>query len=97
MNYKIQILSKAADDIRIAAKWYEKEQLGLGKRFAKNVKQEVKIIKQNPFAFAVKYQNVRTVLVNKFPYLIHFKIDKIKKEVHIFAVFHTSRNANKWE
>ena len=97
MVYKSIFLPKAKDEVKDAYTWYEKKSKGLGKRFTGNVKQTVIEIEKNPFAFAVKYDNIRTALVNKFPYLIHFDIDEPNKEIIITAVFHTSRNPELWE
>lgn len=46
--------------------------------------------------YAIRYEEVRCMLVSKFPYLVHFIIDKRKHLIEIFAVFHTSRNPKIW-
>ena len=97
MNYNLIILPKAAKDIGNAAKWYNKKSLGLGNRFVFNVNKKATFIKIMPYSFAIKYGNVRTTLVDKFPYLIHYFVDEINKEVLILAVLHTSRNPDIWK
>ena len=97
MNYKINIFPHAANDIKEIVLWYNQKSPGLGKQFTKNIKNTVKILRENPFAFAIKYENKRVVSAKKFPYLIHYKIDELKKEVIILAVLHTKRNPNIWK
>jgi plasmid stabilization system protein ParE len=97
MSYKLTIIPQATEDIKEVALWYNNKSTGLGKRFAQNIKNCAKNIKQNPFAFAVKYENKRVVSVDKFPYLIHYRIDEIGKEIIILAVLHTSRNPEIWD
>ncbi|HET53762.1 MAG TPA: type II toxin-antitoxin system RelE/ParE family toxin, partial [Ignavibacteria bacterium] len=48
--YKSIILPLAKEDIREAAKWYNKQQNGLGKRFTAEVREKVHFIRQNPKA-----------------------------------------------
>ena len=94
MNYKIIIFAEAKTDIKETAIWYNEKQSGLGKRFATSVRNEIAIIRQNPFLYEVRYDDIRTALLETFPYLIHFDI--INNTVFIKAVYHTSRNSEIW-
>jgi len=57
----------------------------------------VGFIKENPKACAKKYDEVRTAVLNTFPFLIHYTIDQIQNIIVITAVLHTSRNPGIWE
>ena len=48
--YKSIILPLAKEDIQDAAKWYSKQQEGLGKRFIAEVREKIHFIRQNPEA-----------------------------------------------
>jgi len=37
------------------------------------------------------------VLVEKFPFLIHYIIDEDSRVVNVYAIIHTSRNPKIWE
>lgn len=76
--YKSVILPLAKEDIREAAKWYNKRQNGLGKRFTAEVREKVHFIRQNPKASNVRYDEVRTAVLNVFPFIVHFTIDEKK-------------------
>jgi plasmid stabilization system protein ParE len=95
--YKSVILPLAKEDIREAALWYNKQQIGLGKRFTAEVREKVHFIRQNPKASNIRYKNVRTTVLNFFPFMIHFTIDEKNKTVIISAVLHTSRNPELWK
>lgn len=95
MIYKLKILPKAKLDLSEISSWYEDIQSGLGKRFLKNVILEMKIVKSNPISFQIRYDNTRVVLINKFPYLIHYEV--IDNEILIKAVIHTSRDSKNWK
>lgn len=94
MSYSLLILPLAKIDIKETAIWYNEQQENLGKKFLKNLKKEVATIKQNPLLYEIKYDNIRTALIETFPYLIHFTIDNSK--IIIKAVYHTSRNSEIW-
>ena len=52
--YESIILPLAKEDIREAAKWYNKKQKGLGKRFTAEVRENVHFIRQNPKASNIR-------------------------------------------
>ncbi len=95
--YKSVILPLAKEDIREAAKWYNKRQNGLGKRFTAEVREKVHFIRQNPKASNVRYDDVRTAVLNVFPFMVHFTIDEKNETIIISAVLHTSRNPELWK
>ena len=95
MNKSI-ILPLAKADIREAALWYNEKQKVLGKRFTAEVREKVHFIKQNPKASNVRYDGVRTAVLNVFPFMIHYTINESNKTVIVSAVFHTSRNPDVW-
>lgn len=95
--YKSIILRQAKEDIREAAKWYNKQQKGLGKRFTAEVREIVHFIRQNPKASTIRYKNVRVTVLNVFPFLIHYAIDENNSTVIVSAVLHTSRNPELWQ
>lgn len=95
-NYKISIDQDALKDIQSATDWYNDQLEGLGARFQKQVKTQINSLKNNPTVYALRYGNVRCMLIKKFPFLVHFTIDEGKKTVEIYALFHTSRNPKIW-
>lgn len=70
--YNTVISPLAEQDIREAAQWYEKRQPGLGRRFIENVRTKVDYTCRQPKALAVHYDNIRTIVLERFPYMIHF-------------------------
>lgn len=95
--FKVIIDIDALKDIQEVTYWYNKIVKGLGTRFQKQVKKQIKILKTQPTTFSIRYSNVRCMLIKKFPFLVHFTIDKQLHTVVVFAVIHTSRNPLIWE
>lgn len=95
--YKALILPLAKEDIRDAARWYNQQSPGLGKKFTREVRSIVRYIRQNPHACNIRYNQVRTALLRVFPFMLHYTIDEDSKTVIVSAVLHTSRDPKVWE
>jgi plasmid stabilization system protein ParE len=95
MEFNVFIEPEALNDIQEAVYWYNEKQKGLGKRFFSEVKKKIVFLRKNPF-YAIRYDNIRCVLVEKFPYLIHYYINENEKLIVIISIFHSSRNPNLW-
>jgi len=91
-EYKILIDVDALEDIQDAVDWYNEQLPKLGSRFLRQVKREINSLKNSAGTYAIRYGDVRCVLVKRFPFLIHFTLDKKQKTVQVFAVLHMSRN-----
>ena len=95
MDYKLTILPLAKIDLQEIASWYEIINKNLGRRFLKSVKDEIEILRIKPLLYQIRYDGTRVSLIQTFPYLIHFEIDK--KRIVIKAIIHTSRNTKIWK
>jgi plasmid stabilization system protein ParE len=95
--YKSILLPLAKEDIWEAAMWYNKRQDGLGKRFTAAVREKVHFICKNPQASNIRYDSVRTTVLNVFPFMIHYTVLEKDKTILISAVLHTSRNPELWK
>lgn len=95
--YKSIILPLAKQDIKEAVKWYNERLPGLGKRFTAHVRKKVLFIRENPEAVAIRYDDTRTVVLDTFPYMIHYTIDRANKTVIVSAVLGTHRDPDIWK
>jgi len=96
--FKIELISLAETELTEAYIWYNKKKSGLGNRFVKEVSNYFNNISENPYMFAVKYNNeLRFAPLQVFPYLISYWIDEKQKTVFVLSIFHTSRNPGKFE
>lgn len=95
--YKVTILPLAKQDIKDAAHWYNQQQNNLGKKFIHNIRQKIDYIKKHPDVTAIRYDDVRTTVLDVFPFMIHYTFNRSTKEILIAAVLHTSRNPDIWQ
>jgi mRNA-degrading endonuclease RelE of RelBE toxin-antitoxin system len=96
-KYKIRIERDALEDIQLATDWYNEQLSGLGSRFQKQVITQIDSLKSNPLGYAIRYAEVRCMLLKKFPFMVHFIVDEKQKVVDVYAIYHTSRNPKIWE
>ncbi|OSZ82850.1 hypothetical protein CAP35_06185 [Chitinophagaceae bacterium IBVUCB1] len=90
-QYKILFSPHALNDIEQATQYYNHQQDGLGKRFASEVLKAIESIKKNPALVSVRYDDIRCIVVKKFPFMIHYAFDEKLKIVTIYAVYSTYR------
>ena len=97
MSYKIQITEEAETDILQAKDWYEQQQVGLGQSFVATVKEHINLLKNPAIEHKVVSQNIRRILVNRFPFIIYYTRDEDKLLVKIIALLHNRRQQLKFE
>lgn len=97
MSYKIKLLREARLDIKEIIEWYDEEKPGLGKRFYESLKSKLNYIRKHPLHCQVSYRDVRNILVDKYPYQVHYRIEQLDQSIIVFAVTHTSRNPRFWK
>lgn len=82
---------------------FEKVSLGIKtsiqyfqKRFANSFNNSVKQIKENPFRYQIRYDEIRVVLLKTFPYLIHFSIDNEIIVIKLFFIHRETAKSTKY-
>jgi mRNA-degrading endonuclease RelE of RelBE toxin-antitoxin system len=90
--YKVFYFDEVQNDILMAKQWYKEIQKDLGERFANAVKETISSIVKMPFAYALRYKNVRIAHTRIFPYNIHFYIDETKSHIVVIGIIHNKRD-----
>ncbi|MCH4828444.1 MULTISPECIES: type II toxin-antitoxin system RelE/ParE family toxin [Flavobacterium] len=91
-NFKLVIKSNAQLDLKENINWYNQQKKGLGKTFYSYVKKKAKQLQNYPYSAENRYLEIRTAVVEKFPYMLHYIVDYNNKTIIILAVLHTSKN-----
>ena len=74
--------------------WYEKQRHGLGDEFARSLESAINRIARNPFAAPAVFQNVRRVLLKRFPYSVFYTVNG--DNLLVLSCLHTRRAAVDW-
>ena len=92
MIYKIRIIPEAKREIKKAKEWYEKQSLGLGDRFSKEVKSAIRSLSSSQLDHKPVFTTHRRMLLSIFPYTIYYKRDEKRQLVKIIAVLHDKQS-----
>lgn len=94
MAVELNIAPEAELDIAEAYVWYESRRIGLGEEFLGSVDASIERIRRQPLTYPAVYDTYRRALIRRFPYAVFF--ESTEANVTIYAVFHTSRDPQKW-
>ncbi len=92
MTFHVVLSALALRELESAVDWYNEREDGLGKRFVDSVDKLLVLLSETPDIFPVKSSGFNEVLMEKFPYLIVYRIMKKEKIVRVLHIFHTKRN-----
>jgi hypothetical protein len=95
-DYVIKIAPEALKDIQQATDWYNEQLQGLGKRFQKQTIRQINNLKSSGLLYHIRYNDVRCMVIEKFPFMVHFALNTEQNMVTVYAVLHTSRNPTIW-
>jgi plasmid stabilization system protein ParE len=96
MNYSFRFHPDTRQDFSEAFSWYEDKQKGLGERFIKAVEQKLAEIGNNPYSFGSRVNKTfREAMVDMFPYLIVYKLNKKDVEILISSIHNTKKHPGK--
>ena len=95
MTYKIVITPFAHNEEYEAYTWYEEQHMGLGDELLKELETAYQKISNNPehYSFIDERKELRDFLINRFPYLIVYRING--DAIEIIAVHHAKKNPGK--
>jgi plasmid stabilization system protein ParE len=94
MSHPLIILPEAEQDLAEGRAWYEGQRAGLGVEFLTAVDEVFDRIRENPELYAAQYKSVRRSGLNRFPYVVYYRIANDRAEV--IAVQHGSRSPRRW-
>lgn len=93
MTYQVIIPESVYLELKETGEYYESKQEDLGMRFVLNWDIAVSYLKTSPLIYQKKRKNLRTVKINKFPYLLVFEV--IGSRVYVYRLIYASKNPKK--
>jgi plasmid stabilization system protein ParE len=94
MAARVVVAPEAELDIAEAYVWYESRRIGLGEEFLSSVDACMEVIRRQPEMYPFVHEAYRRSLIRRFPYAVFY--DYAETTVTVYAVFHTSRDPEKW-
>lgn len=94
MAYKIIVSPRAQKEIIIAIDYYLIKSENAPENFILQLEKIYKQLAINPY-YPVRYKNIRSVKIKKFPFSLYFYVDEKSQILKILSCFHNKRNLNK--
>lgn len=91
---RVQFLTMASEEVAEAHRYYDLQQVGLGRQFVAEVRHAAKRIAQFPLAFPVQRGEIRKCLLHRFSYKMLYAIRD--DSILIIAVAHQHREPEYW-
>ncbi len=95
MSLPVTFHRAASAEFIEASAWYETRRVGLALEFMAEIDRCVSLAAKHPLQFAVVRENIRRIVVNRFPYSVYFRAEKHR--IVVLAVFHSNRNPAIWQ
>jgi plasmid stabilization system protein ParE len=95
MNLPLIVNPLAEADLTEAKTYYENQREGLGDELVECVEQALERIRQNPCGPAKVYEELRRVLVRRFPYAVFYRADD--DQITVVAIYHARRDPRGWQ
>ena len=83
-----------ADDLRIAASFWDDISIELGNRFRASIRDRLRTISDRPESFARIHEEMRAAMIDRFPYVILFE-DRADF-IAILGIFHAASDQPGW-
>lgn len=93
MSYNIFYQPRALEEYEEAVKWYSKRSRMAAENFEAAVEERIEVLKTDPERFRKTYNEFREVTLKKYPYLLIYFVDNMKKQVIISSIFHNKRDS----
>jgi len=91
---RVILTRMARQELEDAARYYELEYSGLGRRFKEEVKKAALRIAEYPQAWSIERGDVRKCLLHKFPYKLMYSVEE--NHILVIAVAHQHRKPDYW-
>jgi hypothetical protein len=97
MKFRVKYNPDFFNDTAQAVDCYNEKQACLGDRLFNKIKKQTAKLSTTAMLYAVKYDDIRCMSIEKFPYLVHYRVNEQTKTVKVEALFHTSRDPKIWD
>lgn len=90
----LNLIRKAEAELWEAARYYEEQQHGLGLEFVREIRTGLRFIQKCPEMWPPNPRGVRRYLIDRFPFLVHYRIES--EHIRVIAIAHGRRKPGYW-
>jgi plasmid stabilization system protein ParE len=90
-DFKVIVSPRAQQEIEQAIDFYALRSKDAPAKMISSLQAAYAALATNPF-FAVRYKNIRSLKLYKFPFSLYFIVKEAKQEVKVLSCFHNKRS-----
>ena len=94
MAYKVLVSPRAQAEIEQVIDYYSQFSSLAPANFIKQLQSAFLLLENNPF-LVIRYKNIRSLNLRKFPFTLFFVIDEKEFTIRILACFHNKRSPSR--
>ena len=91
----VKLLKEAEIELWGSVDFYEEQDPGLGLDFEVEIREALHFIQLKPDLWPIRKREVRQYLLDRFPFIIHYRLEKT--HIRILAIAHCSRKPGYWK
>lgn len=91
MVYNLLVSPRAQHEVEKAIDSYAPNYSDISNKFIIQLQSAYNTLQTNPF-FNIRYKNIRSLKLKKYPYSLYFVVDEVRKTVLILSCFHNKRS-----
>lgn len=90
MSYFIKYAENSLDDYNKGFTYYHLISENLAQRFENQFWNCIKLIRDNPYSYQIRYSNIRIGIIENFPFTIHYFLEE--NIIYIQRILHNRRD-----
>jgi len=94
-QFKIELSVEAEADFDNSYEYYAEQSPNLADSFYLSINQGFQNITNTPEGFQKIFMDIRRYVVNKFPFVIYYRVQSFS--IQVIAIFHTSQSPQIWK
>jgi hypothetical protein len=96
VKYKLTFHPLLDSEVQEIISYYNSKREGLGLEFFEELQGKYRTLKTSPL-FQKRYNDIHCLPLKRFPYMVHFSVDKKSKTVFIEAIYGTAQDSKIWK
>ena len=97
MSWTVYITEVAREELDEAHSYYEAKQPGLGTDFLVEIEAIMPRLESNPYQFPERFLDLRAATLQRFPFLVVYRVQEASLEVDVVAIANTYQDPKRWQ
>ena len=97
MSWTVYVSDVAREELDEAHRYDEAQRPGLGTDFLIEIEAIMPRLADNSYQFPARFQDLCAAALQKFPFLVAYRLQEAPREVDVVAIANTYRDPKRWQ